>query len=278
MSLMSDSVIFIVDSSQAITGAGTGSWTSQINIPKGLDYDRVCVLQAIIPKSYYLVNAPYNTFILSENGTRTTITMTPGNYNVKSFATLISALLTASSSQGWVYTITYPNSITQVDTGKFLYTVSGNASQPSIIFPSTSLVYEQFGFSVGSTNVFVASAITSSNVVKFQVEDIIFVHSSISSNNDQTSKNDVLQEIYASSTPNYSNVIYQNSGAIEAYSKKLTSQNNNVYSFTLTDEKDNPIINLNGLNCVMTLVVYKKDAINQLLARNILTNRGNMLA
>ena len=221
MNLSSDSVIDIIDSSQALSGT-TSNFQYQINIPRGNEYDRVCVLQAIIPKSYYLVNAPYNTITLSENGVQTTVTITPGNYNVKSWTTLIAALLTAASSQGWTYTITFPNAITQVDTGLFTYTVSGNGSlQPQIIFPSTSLVYEQFGFSASSTNVFVANNLTSVNVVKFQVEDVIFIHSDISYNNDQTSKNDVLQEIYASSTPNFSNIIYQNSGAIEAYSKKL---------------------------------------------------------
>ncbi len=270
MALISDSVVFIIDSSEAIT---TGSWTSQMNIPKGVEFDRVCVLQAIIPKSYYLVNTPYNTIILEENGVQTTITMTPWNYNVKSFATLIGTLLTESSFYGWTYAITYPNAVTQIDTGKLTYSVSGNGDvQPSFIFPSTSLLYEQFGFNASSTNLFIENSITSSNVVKFQVEDVIFIHSNLSSNNDMSAKNDVLQEIYASSTPNFSNIIYQNSGAVEAYSKRLFCQNNNIYSFTLTDEKENSI-SLNGLNCVLTVLVYKKDDINQLIARNLLTNR-----
>jgi len=197
MSLIDDSVIFIIDSGSAVSGT-TSNFQYQLNIEKGHNYDRVCVLQAIIPKSYYLVNAPYNTMILLENGVQTTITLTAGNYNVRSWCTLFSALLTSRSSQGWTYSCSYPNSTTQVDTGMITYSVSGNGGlQPSFIFPSTSLIYEQAGFSAGSTNIFINNTLTSTNVVKFQVEDVIFIHSDISSNNDQSAKNDVLQEIYA---------------------------------------------------------------------------------
>ncbi len=254
MSLFKDSVIFIIDSSKAISGHSS-DFQYQLNIPKGHDYDRVCVLQAIIPKSYYLVSDPYNQVILLENGIQTTITIPIGNYNVRSWITLIGPLLTNNSSQGWTYTITYPNSVTQVDTGMFTYNVTGNTGlQPQFIFPDNSKLYEQFGFDKSSTNVFVNNSLTSSNVIKFQVEDVIFIHSNISYNMDMSSQNDVLQEIYASSTPNFTNIVYQNTGQFEAYSKKLLSANNNVYNFSLTDENNNHIY-LNGLNCVITIIV-----------------------
>jgi len=270
MSLIHDSTIFIIDSSKRVSGTGA-NFQFVINIPRGHDYDRVCVLQAIIPKSYYLVNAPYNTFILLENGVHTTITVPEGNYNAQSWITIMGALLTTSSSQGWTYTITRPNPMTQVDTGMFTYSVKANSSQPSIIFPSSSLLFEQFGFTIASTNTFIGGSLTSTCVMKFQVEDVIFIHSNMASNTDQSANNDVLQEIYASSTPNYSNIIYQNSGCIEAYSKKLISPDNNMYSFSLTDELQNSI-NLRGLNCVITIVVYKKDNLNQLIAAGHLMN------
>ena len=276
MSLMHDSTIFIIDSSKRVSGT-TSNFTYLINVPKGHDYDRVCVLQAIIPKSFYLVNSPYNTFTLLENGVSTLITITEGNYNAQSWITIIAALLTTSSSQGWTYTISRPNAITQVDTGMFTYSVTGNSgNQPSIIFPTSSQLYEQFGFNYNSTNLFVSSSLTSSNIMKFQVEDVIFIHSNISANSDQSANNDVLQEIYASSTPNYSNIIYQNSGCIEAYSKKLLSPENNIFSFILTNESQLGI-NLRGLNCVITLIVYKKDNFNQLLAVNHLMNETNQM-
>ncbi len=271
MSLSSESVLFIVDSGSSKAKGTTGNFQYELNIPRGHDFDRVCVLQAIIPKSYYLIRVPYNSFTLLEDGVYTDIAITPGNYNVKSWITIISSLLTSSSSQGWIYNMSFPNPITQVDTGLITYSVSGNSSQPSFIFPLTSLVHEQFGFNLGSENIFSGDTLISKNVVKFQVEDVIFIHSDISSNNDMSEKNDVLQEIYASSTPNFSNIIYQNSGAIEAYSKKLTTSDSNSYKFVFTDEKENEM-DFNGQNSVFTLLVYKKDNINQLIAKNLLSN------
>lgn len=273
MSLISDSSVFIINSADRISGTDS-NFQYKIEMPKNSGYDRVCLLQALIPKSYYLVSAPFNTFILSENGVQTTVTVPPGNYNVRSWITLMGALLTSSSSQTYVYTITFPNSLTEVDTGKFTYSVTGNSGvQPLIIFPSTSELNEQFGFNRESTNTFVGDSLTSENVVKFQVEDVLLIHSDISYNNDQSSYNDVLQEIYASSTPMYSNIVYQNNGAVEAYSKTLLSAQNNTYRFTITDE-ENRAINLNGLNSVYTVVAYNKDKINQLVASDILRKRS----
>jgi hypothetical protein len=48
MSLISDGTRFIIDSSKRVNGTG-GNFQYTINIPKNHDYDRVCVLQAIIP-------------------------------------------------------------------------------------------------------------------------------------------------------------------------------------------------------------------------------------
>jgi hypothetical protein len=143
--------------------------------------------------------------------------------------------------------------------------------QPSFTFPATSELFEQFGFLKESTNTFSGSTLTSRNVVKFQVEDVLLIHSDISYNN-QSSYNDVLQEVFASSTPMYSNIVYQNNGAVEPYSKTLLSAQNNTYRFTITDE-ENRAISLNGLNCVFTIVCYNKDKINQLIVSNILRNR-----
>jgi hypothetical protein len=272
MSLIADSTVFIIDSSKRISGTDS-DFLFKINLPKNSGYDRVVMLQAIIPKSYYLIDTPDNTFVLTEKGVNYTISITPGNYNVRSWITLIGALLTATSAtagNNYVYSITFPNSLTAVDTGKFTYSVTGNGvDQPSITISSEC--HEQFGFDSGVNNTFVASSLTSANVVKFQVEDVLFIHSDISSNNDQSDYNDVLQEIYASSTPMYSNIVYQNNGAIEPYSKRLQSSQNNVYRMTITDEL-NHVKSLNGLNCVFSICCFNKDKINQLIATNLLRN------
>lgn len=259
--MQQDSVIFLVNSGDRLSGT-TEDFTYQLQLPKGHNYDQVCVLQAMVPKSYYLIQNGFNTFTLNESGTLITITVVPGNYNALSWQTIIANLLNTASTHGWTYTCTYPVATTQPDTGMFTYTCTGG--NPSFIF--TSNIYEQMGFPANSTNSFVGGMLVSANVVKFQVEDILYIHSDISYNNDQSNTNDVLQEIYCSSTPNYSNVVYQNSGAVEAYSKKLLNANNNIYHFVLTNESGTTM-NLNGLNLVMTILVYKKDNINEVLRK-----------
>lgn len=271
MSLISDGVIYIIDSSKRIGGTNA-DFTFNINIPRDQGFDRVCLLQAIIPKSYYLVNAPYNQFILRENGVDTSITVPEGNYNVRTWISIVGGLLNTHSSQGWQYTITFPNEATELQTGKFTITVTNNIAQPSIIFPVNSVVYEQFGFVKESTNTFIDNSLVSSNVIKFQTEDVLFLHSTLSKNNDQTAYTSVLQEIYASSTPPFTNIVYQNYGKVEAYSRKLASDTSNVYSFQLTDE-NNRTINLRGLNCVFTILIYRKDNINKLIAQSLLRNQ-----
>lgn len=280
MSISTDGTFFIIDSSNAVNVSNpTNPFQYLMNMPKGNNYDRVVLLQAMIPKSYYLVDAPYNTMILQEKGVNTTITIVPGNYNALSWQTIIGTLLTANSPNGWTYTITFPNSLTQVDTGKFTYTVTGSGGfQPSFIFlnKNASTVYEPFGFAQASTNIFVGGVLISTNVVKFQQEDILYIHSNISSNNDQSATNDVLQEIYASTTISYSNVVYQLQGTIESYSKRLNNNANNIYTFSITNENEN-IMNLNGLNCAFTLLCYNKDnlseRVNKFFARTIMKYR-----
>ena len=95
------------------------------------DFDHVVVLSASIPKSFYLIQSGSNSFVLNENGTHVTITLTPGNYNRNSLLATVKLLLNSNSPNSWTYNITYPNINTTYDDGKFYFTVTGNSSQPS---------------------------------------------------------------------------------------------------------------------------------------------------
>lgn len=271
MVLISESTRYIIDSSQRTSGTSS-DFQFQINLPKG-EYDSVCMLYATIPKSYWLVNAPYNTFTLTELGVPITITVAEGNYNVRSWNSIVGAQLTAASLNGWTYTISIANSSTEVETGLLNFTVSGNGlNQPSFLFPSTSTIHQQMGFMPDTTYTFSSNILSSVHVVKFQVEDVLYIHSNISYNNDQSDKSDVLQEIYAGTTPPFASIIFQNQGNVESYSKLLRSPNNNVFKFTITD-RNNVGINLRGVDWNATIVCYKKDAINNIIARHILESR-----
>src|SRR5690606_1341797 len=110
-----------------------------------------------------------------------------------------------------------------------------------------------------SSNVFTADTLTSINVVKFQLEDSIFIHSDIANNG----IDNVLQEILGVQNTDYANIIFV-CPDVEAYAKPITNNNNNIYHFQLTDE-DGAEIDLNGQNIVFTLMLFKKDPLNKLV-------------
>ena len=171
---MSNSRIYYVNSINRISGT-CGDFSYQIGLPSGSAFDRVCVLQADIPISYYLVPPNYNTFVLSENGVSVTVTVPVGNYNANSFATVLTDLLNASSPNGWVYTVTFPSGFNTVSTAK--YTFSVNSGQTAS-FTFTNALYEQFGFNTNSTISF-TSSVVSANVVSFVPETSLIIHSDI---------------------------------------------------------------------------------------------------
>lgn len=258
MSIITKKTIFYVDSHQRLSGEHN-NFAYKIQLPPNNDYTHVCLLSAVIPKSYYLVQNNYNTFILRENGVDTSISVPIGNYGATSFKTVLQGLLNSNSSQGWIYTITYPNISISANTGKYTFTcVGGN---PSFIF--TDGLYEQFGFEPNSTNTFSAGVLVSGDVIKMQVEDTLYLHSDIASNG----KDDILNEIFISNSPDYSSIKYQ-CPDVDAYSKELQTNTSNTYSFWLTNE-DNILMDLNGLNIVLTLLVYRKENINEMIKNYI---------
>ena len=71
------SQIIYVDSDEALSGT-SGDFTYQILLNDR--YDRVMVIDANIPKSFYLVANGANTFITVENSVSRLLTMHIGNY------------------------------------------------------------------------------------------------------------------------------------------------------------------------------------------------------
>lgn len=256
MSIISKKKIFYIDSRARASGTDS-DFTMQLNINTEDNFDSAVILECIIPKSYWLVPKNRNTFQLSENGIVVTIIVPVGNYNRRSFATQIQSLLNSASPHSYSYSIKYPNSLTDPDTGYYTYTVSGNGGvQPLFIF--STFLFEQFGFNKNSTNIFSSNTLVSSNVIKLQLEDTIYIHSDMISN---SGNDNVLQHVFCSAgSGNFSNIHFQTNGDVEAYSKKLLSHNSNVFRFYICDEEDNPI-DLNGLNMSMILMLYKKNTV-----------------
>ncbi|KAM9944283.1 hypothetical protein ACTFIT_008971 [Dictyostelium discoideum] len=92
-----------------------------------------------------------------------------------------------------------------------------------------------------------------SKKIPYNIDNVVYIHSNICSNGND----DILQEIYLTGNLDYSYINWSNN-AIEAYSKRLTSTNQNGFTFSLTDG-DGEIINLNGIDLNITLCFFKKE-------------------
>ena len=231
------------------------NFTFNIKFPSsGYEFDRVVVLNALIPKSFYLVQQGQveHIFDLRENDTIITIEVPFGSYTMSAFKTTIGTLLSNASPNGLIYSVTYPP-MSGPDTGKWTFIQNDGNITSSFIF--NTHLYEPFGFRSGSTNIFSGTTLTSTCVIKLQSEDRLLLHSNIINN----PMDDILVSINSTSSLNYSSINYV-CPAPEFYARKLSSKNNNTYSFTLTDES-NDIVPLNGLNINLTLLFYKTDPI-----------------
>jgi hypothetical protein len=202
----------------------------------------VCLNKATIPKSYYLVRPGLNNFILIENNLfNIGITIPIGFYNSSNFLTVVQNLLNTNSVLNYQYTITFDNV-----TAKYTFSCTGNAV---ISFPDVSgaSIHEQFGcVDSESYNL----PFTSPNVVKFVLEDCIFIRSNIVEDPTET-----LGIVIASGFPNLSTIGYM-CGDVYGNSKPIKSSDGNVFSFRLSDP-DGGFLDTNGLPLNLEIIVYK---------------------
>lgn len=257
-----------VDSDYKISGTAS-NFTYNVRLPRRTQYDSVALLQASIPKSYYLVKSPYNTFTLTENGLNATITVPAGNYSMASFKTVLQALLIARSPRSYTYTITQPSTATEASTGKYTFTVSGNAGvQPSFTFPSGSELYLQMGFNSASTNTFSANNLISANVVDFNTTRAVLIKSDmIEGVGTGTHGSAVLQEIFSFNTSDFSNIGFANP-APQFSAKRLVSTQQDVATFIFTDLNDKQL-DFNGGSVNFSLVFFKRDNYNELALQDL---------
>lgn len=254
--------VIYIDSGSQLTSS-KNIWSNQIDMNFEGDYNRITVLQSQIPVSYYVIGAGANTFTLTEGNSSVSITISPANYNVFSFSTTVGALMTSNSPNGYIYTITYPNSYTSPDTGLFTYTVNSIAKTVSLTFPARSPLSEQFGFVNGSTNYFLVSGsvqtLNSTNVVNFTPENSLYIRCNFCDGESTSEQSDVLLAVYGSNVQPYSTITFTNPAPLET-SKRLTSRDRNLV-FSVCDENAQPIY-MNGGNIQMALLFYKDETVN----------------
>lgn len=252
------SKIFYINSTNRLSGSHS-NFSYKLELRPETEFTHVAVMQAIIPKSYYLIQEEQNTITLNENGSLSIITIPIGNYTRSSFVSIFQTTLNASGV--WNYLVSIDDTTTGPETGKLLFTVTGNSDiQPSFIF--TTFLYEMLGFEQNSTISFQNNSLTSINVINMQKEASVFIRSDIVSN----SGDNILQDVFTSNTSDYGNIIFQNEN-INYNCKKLNSSQK-VYDFYLTDENNNPI-NLNGRNWQITICLFNKNDLLNIIKRYI---------
>jgi hypothetical protein len=223
-------------------------------LPPNHDWTHAVVTAAIIPKSYYLVEAKRNTFDYKEDAKTTTITIPPGNYGMSSFARVVSKLLSENSPNSLTYKMTTSR---EPDTCKYTFTAFGDnlPNQISFDFHDNNL-FEQFGFEHDSTPSFTLHddqfILTSENVVKFAIEDALYLRSDLTGNE----HDNVLQQIYVS-TADFSNINYL-CPDINLHAKKIVKRSGTRFFFSLTDE-DGQVLSLNGLNMNLTIMLFTQS-------------------
>lgn len=255
--------IFYINSANRLNQSeSTTNFSHILDIDNDEDYTHVVVLDCSIPKTSYSISSPNNTFTIDEeidsiSSTRT-ITMSPGNYTRDSFRKVLKSKLNDNPST-YVYDITYENINNTQDTGKYFYSwtnINGTAIEPT--FNITNF-YEQMGFNKNSTNTFVSGSLTSSNVINLRVESTYFILSDIC----QQRGINILQNITSVGTSDYNYIVFKNQSPYE-YAKLYTRTITNTFNFNITDENFNNI-DINGLNVIFTLMLFKKNDINSLI-------------
>jgi len=255
---LSNKQIFYVNSNNRLAGTDS-NFSYYFDMDMNNPYDRVVVLAASIPKSYYLINNGSSSFSLTENMSTVTITMTEGNYTRSSIASSIQALLNSNSPNHYTYAVTYNNIASTYDQGIFYFSVTNNGGvQP--IFTFQDSLYEQLGFNANTQYQFSVNILQSINVTNLMQETTLFIHSDIVLNNES---DNVLQEIYATGEQTFSYINFVNPIPYE-YSKKLRTHKSNTFNFILTDENEN-VIDTNGININFTIMIYKSNDILNLV-------------
>ena len=241
-----DKDVVYINSYDRLSGTSS-SFTADVSqqVKPVNDYDSIVLLNASIPKSYYLVNNYSNTFQISESGYPTrTITLVNGNYSLTALRSALNTLIAAAGLQ-----FTYVFSISQI-TGKSTFTSSGTGC--ALIFGANS-PWRILGFNKATYNIpLVGSAytVTSPNVVNLQLTNTIDIMSNV-----------VDKGILSSVIPSQSDFgailfIERNAGLV---SKQLISRQFNSIQIYLLDGITGQPIDLNGLDVQMTLVLYKKN-------------------
>jgi hypothetical protein len=251
-------LILSFSSRDRVQGTNSSFVSRALNVPDN-KFDSVCLLQASIPRSFYNVPKGRNTFILEENLVQTQVSLKPASYNVYNIQKILSDAMTSASSQGWIYTVTYP-ACNEPDTYKFTFKVTGNAGiQPKLIFNIAFSMDRQLGFNELSTNTFVGDELESANAVNMSYITRAFIVSDIC----QSANNSVLEEVLNYADYGLRAICYYQQQDPDLNSRVYATTNTNSWTFSLVDSFGQQI-DLNGVPWAISVVLYQRQNLAEL--------------
>jgi hypothetical protein len=266
---LSTPVVLSFNSKDRISGTNSSFVSSPLDLGFNT-FDSVALVQASIPRSFYNVPTSYRTFTLRELGINYVVSMTAGSYNKINLATNLATRLTASSGNGWTYSVTYP-SASQPDTFKYTFSVTGNgANQPSFIF--TDSMFRQLGFEGNTTYAFTANSLVSVNCINLAYISRAFIKSNVCIN----AQDDVLEEILNYGSYPMLSLAYFQQVSFDLNTRNYNPANRNSWLFSLVDSFDQEI-DLNGVPWSFSLVFYKRNDTHEVHKNDLLIKNEERL-
>jgi len=234
--------VIVVNSANRTAGT-PGNFTIDLSdqIPLPNNFNRIVLINAAIPKSYYTITR-FNDFLdLKENGTTTRVNIPIGNYSQDTLATQLNQSLTSASTIGATYVTTFT-----ISTGKYTFTTT-SVLPTSFEFSGCPLSYN-IGFSEQSYS-FSGGSLTAPQIVNLQFTSTLLLFCSIIQ-----SKTNLLTQIIPNQA-NYGVINYQET-APSHVSKPILESSSTSMTFYLQDEYYNEV-DMNGVDMQFTIVLYK---------------------
>ncbi len=232
-----------------------------IPIPREKNYTHICVTQATIPKSFYLLQEDATLTIQEPLGATFNMTFPKGNYSSLDTKDELNTQLNANLN--YTYTITGPFEKSFGSDGKFTIIVTNNNGDQPLIKSSHADLTRIMGFAdTGVYESFVNDQWRSTYQVNFQKYSSVAIISNIVERN-------LLQIINTENSPYNSAMVYQ-SQDLFLNSKKLITHESNVYSFQLVNGTDfSEAINLQGQSYTFEIMLWRMKNPSQILSSYI---------
>jgi len=257
---------FIISSKTRLNGS-INNFTHKIDFERGHEFDSIALISASIPKSYYMLDSTRDNISMAfeEDSNTSSITLSSGDYNDTNLCYLLSQLLTAASPLNIDYTVTFADPDISPVTNKLVFQVSNNLGvQPIFSFSGTTYndLAQLMGFEINTPYQFVGDILFSPNIVNYNLIPHLVIKSDIARNSGDNSQDTAIIGFIPTHTTTVGGVIDYQMLQIDHDHKDFINHSNNSFSFAIYDDDDR-LLNLNGLDWFIQVMLYRKDRSSQ---------------